>query len=316
MRGLHPNRDGVVAGPRIDDADRLAVRFSAPFTCRRAERVPPEQVNLLRRETPAGQALRSERVARRRRQPRGLELVPPQGRCRPLWDVELGVDLGGRLFEQQATIAVRGAAPDAGPVGHWKLDEGQGTDIADSSEHGNHGTVDSPTWVEGKVGTALEFDGTGVATVPTSESLDLADEVTVAFWLKLGPATGDWQFPIGKYQNDPLQRNYGIYIHKDTLEPCFSASFEDGSYLHTDIRSNTPLDDGEWHHVAATYSMFEKRVRVYVDGRPVIDSGLSEGAMLLAEEPLRLGVGTVGAIDEVMVWPRALDEFELEALAR
>ena len=41
-------------------------------------------------------------------------------------------------------------------VGHWTLDEGSGTDVADTSGNGNHGTildtsavVDAPTWIPG-----------------------------------------------------------------------------------------------------------------------------------------------------------------------
>ncbi|HJN17667.1 MAG TPA: LamG domain-containing protein, partial [Armatimonadota bacterium] len=212
-------------------------------------------------------------------------------------------------------IAVRGAAPDAGPVGVWKLDEGEGTVITDSSGTGNDGTVAEPKWVEGVSGTALEFDGTQTAEIPTSASLNLQDEMTLAFWIRLGPETGDWQFPVGKYSHDPLVRNYGMYIHKDTLDPCFSASFEDGGYAHTDVRSNMPINDGEWHHVVATCSVFDARTRIYVDGEPVVDQVMAEGLMLVADAPLRIGASTVGAIDEVMVWPRVLNGEEVSELA-
>jgi len=176
--------------------------------------------------------------------------------------------------------------------------------------------VDQPKWVEGKHGTALQFDGQHIAQIPDAPSLNLPDEVTLAFWLRLTGETGTWQFPVTKYLNENVRRNYGIYLHSEKLYPCFSASFEHGSYLHTDIGSNVPVNDGQWHHIAASYSMFEGRVRMCVDGKPVVDQPFDEGRMLFAETPLRFGVGTIGAIDEVVVYPRALTAEEVAELAQ
>jgi hypothetical protein len=235
----------------------------------------------------------------------------------PGWvPVQVSATVDGRTFTSTGQVAVRTALPDAGPVGYWKLDEGQGTVIRDSSPNGNDGTVDQPQWVEGKIGTALQFDGQHIAEIPDAPSLNLADEVTLAFWLKVLAETGTWQFPVTKYLNENVRRNYGIYLHNQKLYPCFSASFEGGGYLHTDIASNVPINDGQWHHVAAGYSLFDRRVRMYVDGKMVVDRPFDEGAMLFAETPLRLGVGTVGVIDEVKVYPRALRPEEAAELAQ
>ena len=77
-----------------------------------------------------------------------------------------------------------------------------------------------------------------------------------------------------------------------------------------------PLTVGEWHHLAATYSLLGKRVRVYVDGKLQTDHALDYGAMLLTTDPVRLGTGTLGAIDDVVVYPRALSPEEVAKLAR
>ncbi|MHC4499246.1 MAG: S8 family serine peptidase, partial [Planctomycetota bacterium] len=44
------------------------------------------------------------------------------------------------------------------PVGHWKLDEGDGN-IAYDSVGFNHGTIEGATWTTGKINNALVFDG-------------------------------------------------------------------------------------------------------------------------------------------------------------
>ncbi len=222
----------------------------------------------------------------------------------------------GRTYTQELPVSVRSAPRDAGPVGYWKLDEDQGTVIKDSSPSGNDGTVEQPKWVEGKHGGALEFDGTHIAVVPDAPSLYLPDEVTLAFWLRLLGETGTWQFPVTKYLNENVRRNYGIYLHREELSPCFSASFERGTYLHNDVGSGVPVNDGQWHHIAATYSMFEGRVRIYVDGDLATDQATDMGAMLPADTPLRIGTATIGAIDEVIVYPRVLSAEEIAELAK
>ena len=47
-----------------------------------------------------------------------------------------------------------------GLVGWWKFDETNGTVAYDSSGNGNDGNLtNGPTWVGGKIGGALSFDG-------------------------------------------------------------------------------------------------------------------------------------------------------------
>ena len=70
-------------------------------------------------------------------------------------------------------------------VAHWKFDEGAGTTAFDSSVNGNDGTLEgNPQWVAGKLGGALEGNGTSdVVRVPHSASLDISQAVTVSLWL-------------------------------------------------------------------------------------------------------------------------------------
>ena len=54
----------------------------------------------------------------------------------------------------------------------WLFDEGEGTTATDSSGNGNDGTIHGATWVDGKFGQALEFNGTdNWVEVPHSQSV-------------------------------------------------------------------------------------------------------------------------------------------------
>src|SRR5450830_343970 len=56
-----------------------------------------------------------------------------------------------------------------GLVGYWSFNEGTSTKATDFSGHGNNGTLSGstlPTWVAGKLGGALSFDGTSYISTP------------------------------------------------------------------------------------------------------------------------------------------------------
>ncbi|HQI26568.1 MAG TPA: hypothetical protein PLT20_00675, partial [Sedimentisphaerales bacterium] len=79
-------------------------------------------------------------------------------------------------------------------VGHWTLNEGGGTVVADSSGKGNHGTiVNKPTWIAGVFGKALEFHGLGAAggggdyiNCGSDPSLNILSQISIALWIKPG----------------------------------------------------------------------------------------------------------------------------------
>lgn len=222
--------------------------------------------------------------------------------------------LGDTTLRRDVTVAVHTAAADAGPVGWWKFDEGQGTTLADSSGHGLTGTVAAPRWVDGRSAKALEFAAGAIATVPPSPLLDLADEVTVAFWIKPTADTGTWQFPLTRFFNENVVRNYGVYLAPGQLQPAFSTSPVDDPSPHRDVRAGTGLTIGQWHHIAARYSLFDSVCRVFLDGRPVATQTLGGPMKLVPDQPLRIGVATKAVIDDVRVWPRALSDEEVARL--
>jgi hypothetical protein len=69
-----------------------------------------------------------------------------------------------------------------GPVAYWKFDEGTGSAVYDSTKNGNNGTITGATWVTGKAGTALSFDGNDYVSI--SDSVDLSSaNITVGAWV-------------------------------------------------------------------------------------------------------------------------------------
>ncbi len=89
------------------------------------------------------------------------------------------------LYEVGADLSVSPFA--GGLVGWWSFDEGSGTTAADGSGFGATGSfVGTPTWTQGELGTALQFDGTqGVVSISDSSvsELQLQPPFTISEWL-------------------------------------------------------------------------------------------------------------------------------------
>jgi len=67
-------------------------------------------------------------------------------------------------------------------VGYWPFDEGSGDVAKDESGNGNDGTVYDAAWVEGKLGSALDFSGAEYVDVPPESWSAIVTQATVCFW--------------------------------------------------------------------------------------------------------------------------------------
>ena len=99
------------------------------------------------------------------------------------------IPISGQTFTDSGTASTHGAPGGGGgsePVGDWRMNEGSGTTLVDSSVSANNGTIlGNPTWVTGQHGQAIRFDGTGdYATVPDNATLDISSSITLATWVR------------------------------------------------------------------------------------------------------------------------------------
>ena len=270
-------------------------------------------------------------VRGRKREEEDLAIAVPADAAPGPRRLPLDVEIGDLKWRQHVELVVTSVGPGENLVGHWPLDEGKGTIARDTSGNGNHGEITGCRWVTGRKGTALAFGG-GVApevgagqggdpnvqdlvVVPHAPSLDLPEEITLVFWLKLTGDTGTWQFPVTKFHSN-IERNYGIYIRPSDFAAAFSTSFVSSESPHTDAGSAPNLHDGQWHHLAATYALRAGEVLMFVDGKPAGRRRVEPSLMKTVGEPLRIGAGTRGLIDDVRVYGRALEPAAIEQLAK
>jgi hypothetical protein len=199
-----------------------------------------------------------------------------------------------------------------GLVGYWKFDEGEGTIALGSSGYGNNGTLlNGPTWVDGRYGKALSFDGVNdYVEVTQSSSLDIANSVSVTAWVypKAFPASG---IILSRWY-DGTNPDRGIVLHLMPGSYHFGV-IDDNNHLYVPFS----FEINKWYYLAATWDGSVSKA--YVNG---VEIGSRSTSGSFTNQNLNLGIGSDinpinehfnGTIDEVMIYNRALSEEEVFA---
>lgn len=207
--------------------------------------------------------------------------------------------------------------PSGAPVmpGAWYPFEGN---ARDASGHGNDGTVTGAvTYPTGKLGAqAIQFDGGGseYVTIPRSVSNDF----TIAFWVKTTATggTGQWYNGVGLVDGEmPGQTNdFGVALVGG------KAAFGVGN-PDTTIVSTGAVNDGQWHHIAATRDAATGQMKLFRDG--VLEAS-AVGPTGTRNAPSNLKIGALqtlvpgsflaGAIDDVQIFDYVVSDAGVPAL--
>ncbi|MGZ4177879.1 MAG: LamG domain-containing protein [Solirubrobacteraceae bacterium] len=223
-------------------------------------------------------------------------------------------------------IAALTAAPAlgaTGPVGIWTLDEGSGTTVTDGSGNGNNGVLSGgTTWVPGISGSAVGFDGfSGQIKVEDNDALEPAGAITVSAWVKHAGSPGTYRYIVAKGGNGCIAASYGLYSGPSGgLQ--FYVSQHHGSVYARSPDAGQGIWDGNWHLAVGTYD--GTTIRLYVDGVEVGSGTAWTGALeyllpssndfYIGNYPSCQDHWFAGAIDDVMVWGRALSASEISAM--
>jgi len=202
-------------------------------------------------------------------------------------------------------------APDAaGLLAHYKLD-GDGKDT--TGKH--HGTlVNSPTFVAGKFGQALNVTLDQHVNVPYAADLSL-NTFSMGVWVNISDIAG----------------NRGIIGTRFNGDNTFDLKV-DAARIHGDIGSGTAwlstavdvpvaLSTGEWYHICYVFDDPADTVEMYLNGilaRKMTVTGTP--LMMKAGQELRIGVDYPGetfrgSIDDVRIYNHPLSAAEVAGLA-
>ncbi|MFH1881519.1 MAG: LamG-like jellyroll fold domain-containing protein, partial [Planctomycetota bacterium] len=200
-------------------------------------------------------------------------------------------------------------------VAYWTFDEGSGDIAYDSSGNGNNGTIHGAEWDAGKYGQALLFNGQdNYVEVPTSDSLEIAANVTIAAWINWIDAGDTWLAIMANGQQNGPWENYGLFVNRGGRYLYFTLSL-DGGHV-TQSAPNNVIEPDQWLHACATWD--GSTARIYVNGEMVLEQAQA-GQLVPPQLPLRIGHrnGSAhyynGIIDEVRIYNHALTESEILA---
>ena len=193
-------------------------------------------------------------------------------------------------------------------VGIWLFDEGKGGTAADTSGHGNDGTISGAKWAEGKFGGALEFEPPHVVTVEPSDSLNFKDQMSIATWVYMNKGVSD----------TAIRRN-GSYL----LEVQSAGERVPGGYVFGiwsgggftgGVWGKTVVEPEKWYHIVGLYDGSE--MQLYVDGT-LEATTKQDGDVDHAGELLFGTFGGekfIGRLDEIIFFDRGITAAEIAEL--
>jgi hypothetical protein len=214
----------------------------------------------------------------------------------------------------------------SGLVLYLTFDEGSGNIVYDYSGNGNNGILYNgsnvcsnppnsgcPTWVDGKFGKALSFDGVNdYVEIPDAPSLQITSAITISAWLKfpVGVASGK-----GVVQKYPVQDyDYMLYLSVAGYPSIYIKNPEGRPFSTAYLIDHR---DNNWHHWVGTFD--GRYLKIYVDGilRNTADTG-GTTIRVTSGQSLHIMHGWSGylngTIDEVLIYNRALSEEEIRFL--
>ena len=192
-----------------------------------------------------------------------------------------------------------------GLVSYWSFNKADiDGEIVKDSFGSNHGVMKGkPKIVEGKIGEALEFDGSSYVEVPDHKSLQLWETYTLEAWIFQKESRSSRiidKITAGTADGPHLDTHPGTKL-RSCAGNCFST------------KNDHSLK--EWHHAVMTFD--KGSVVLYCDGKA---DGEGKTNSPLAGNTLSLKIGAdsngqnlfVGIIDEVRVYNRALSADEVK----
>jgi concanavalin A-like lectin/glucanase superfamily protein/glycosyl hydrolase family 2 len=187
-----------------------------------------------------------------------------------------------------------------------------------SGRHHDGSLVGAPTWQATAGpggGPALTFAGTADAVhIPRV----VRDDFTIAFWVKTTQpgGAGNWYHGAGLVDGEVagVADDFGTALVQGRF--AFGVGKPD-----TTIRSTTAVNDGQWHHVAATRDRSTGALHVFVDGKP---EAKGTGGKQSLTAPPGLMIGRLqtninafrGSLADVRIYERVLSVDEIARLSR
>jgi RNA polymerase sigma-70 factor (ECF subfamily) len=208
-----------------------------------------------------------------------------------------------------------------GLVGDWRFDDVGTATALDHSGNATdcalRGPEDGTEWSQGRRGGAIAIIGKGWLECPHPR-FGRAPDLTVAAWVLRTRAQKGMRALVTRQLGATNRDHFFFGFIDDDL--TISSHVWNGP-----LRYPVPAAVGRWVHVAAVHR--DGLVKLFVDGTQVAERNSYRGRSVDTDAPLLIGAGAngpdpavttqrfAGALDELLVYRRALADEEIAALA-
>ncbi|MDP8231024.1 MAG: LamG domain-containing protein [Candidatus Gorgyraea atricola] len=161
------------------------------------------------------------------------------------------------------TIEAYATSKGNDPVAYWRFDEGGGPTAYDDIGTNDGTLTGDANFVNGKIGKAMEFDGTG-DYVTMGNVFGGYTKLTLCAWIKPDALSGV-RFIIGKSRYPEHTYGYGIVLDGAVLRGV-SAYGSPATDFYNNLTYDISGTDGQWTHVAVSFDNDTDEGKLYVNG--------------------------------------------------
>ena len=220
------------------------------------------------------------------------------------------------------------------PIAAWSFAQTSGNLVPDASRHGYDAVIYGQPVLEPRWNrfVGLAFDGSGDNSFwgggVQNCGLGVSKPMTQAFtqlsieaWVRKNPA---WWMPIVYRDLWDNPSGFGLYTEWSAGKVVFG--HYDSSGNHSQVQSETVIQDGQWHHVVGTMEPAGSCgyiYRIYIDGKLDADQ---VGTLAVEEAPAGSGILKIaypnasgadspfqGALDGIAIYDVALTPAQIKA---
>ena len=199
----------------------------------------------------------------------------------------------------------------------WRLDEGNGTKINDSSGNNNHGELQGGNWVTGPSGSALSLNGVNDRVIiPDSDSLYAPEGWTITAWVNVSNNENGYGHIVGKRHPTDAVVNYAFRTSPDGTQ--WDAYYSRGGWKGVWRQGSVKKDT--WLYMTATYDGVGT-IKIYEDGTEITSAGGFGGPAPRNTSEVNIGGWTNntsetlnGMLYDVAIFSVALSEADIKEL--
>jgi hypothetical protein len=213
----------------------------------------------------------------------------------------------------------------AGPIGlrsHLPLDEADGDVVANRVIAEQSGTIKGqPLRKPGRLGQALEFDGSNYVDAGQIGDFDNTDKFSISVWIQI--SSNEIGTVLSKMDDDNAYRGYDLMIDGGKIAAHFVSHWPDNGFR---IASKNPVSLNEWHHLVVTYdgSKRAQGVKLYFDGVAQefdVTTNNELSGSLKTDKPFHIGrrhksVPFKGLVDDLQLFGSELSSDQVSSLAK